>query len=130
MPTKSTTTSAPRVARELAHGIRGLLRRRRAVRPHIKRRLPRFLPGIDREDFRFLNFRNLDRRKPDASRADYDYKIVFARLTLGHDGAVGGRTAATERRGDGRVEIRREREDGVLLRDDELRVATRDIEAN
>ncbi len=46
-----------------------------------------------------------------------------------HDGPVCGRAAASERSREGGFQIRRKREDGCLLRDDELRVASGRVEA-
>ncbi len=50
-------------------------------------------------------------------------------MALSHDRPIRGRPAAPERRGDGGIQIRRECQDGGLLRDDELGIAARAVEA-
>src|SRR5947208_9854830 len=106
----------------------GLLRRHRGLRPRIEGRLPGFFPRVDREYAGPLDPRDLDRGESDASGSDDDNKVVLVRLAKGHDRSVGRRAAATEGSRDGRIQVRREREDRVLFRDDEFRVSTRRVE--
>src|SRR2546426_285215 len=99
------------------------------VRARVEGRLPRLLPRFDREDAGIVRLRDLDGGKADAAGSDDDDDILFLRLPECDNRPVGGGAAASERGGQCQVEFRRQRQNGGLFRDDELRVATRRVEA-
>src|SRR5947209_10048628 len=117
------------VTRDLADRTRCAIRRYRQVGAGIEGRLAGFFTHIDREDPSPMDLRDLYGGEPNPARADDDREIAFSRLAERYNGPVRGRAAASEGSREGGLQIRRKREDGRLLRDDELGVASGGVEA-
>src|SRR6266705_3878994 len=101
----------------------------RAVRAGVEGGLSRLLPRFDHEDAGVVRLRDLDRGKADPSRPDDDNQVLFLGLAEDHDRAVCGGATTSQRGGERQVEVRRQRPDRGLLRDDEFRIAARRVEA-
>src|SRR2546425_5173386 len=114
---------------DLADRTRCAIRRYRQVGAGIEGRLTGFFPYIDREDPSPMDLRDLYGGEPNSARADDDCEIAFPRLAERYNGPVRGRPAASEGSREGGFQTRREWEDGRLLRDDELRIASGRVEA-
>src|SRR3989454_3016151 len=117
------------VTRDLADRIPCTIWWYRLVGAGIEGRLAGFFPHIDREDPSPMDLRDLYGGEPNPARADDDREIAFPRLAERYNGPVRGRAAASEGSREGGLQIRRNREDGRLLRDDELGVASGRVEA-